>query len=57
MPDKLPNCSKCGKPWEEHYKPDFLKYKNGPYGTFGLKPGEHTPHIEGVHAPQSEELN
>lgn len=48
--DELPLCSRCGKPWEDHYKPALLKFKNGPHGTFGLS-ADHTPHIEGVHAP------
>lgn len=42
-------CSKCGQPWHQHYDPKFLKYKNGPFGAFGLV-ADHTPHIPGVHA-------
>lgn len=42
------NCSECGKPWTEHYRPELLKFKNGPHGTFGLM-ADHTPHIKGVH--------
>lgn len=48
-----PACSRCGQPWEKHYDPDLLKYKNGPFGTFGLT-ADHTPHIVGVHAPRAE---
>lgn len=47
----LPPCAVCGKPWEEHYAPGQLKYKMGPYGTYGLT-ADHTPHIPGVHAPR-----
>jgi hypothetical protein len=43
----MPLCSVCGKPWQWHYDPDKLQYKNGPYGTFGLT-AEHTPHLGGL---------
>lgn len=42
-------CTVCRRPWEEHYDPALLPYKNGPYGIFGLVM-DHTPHIEGIHA-------
>lgn len=48
----MPLCSICGRGWEDHYQPELLKYKSGPYGTFGLKEGDHAPHIAGVHAPR-----
>jgi hypothetical protein len=41
-------CSICGKPWEEHYRPELLRFKMGPYGSFGLS-ADHTPHIPGIH--------
>ena len=49
----IPNCSRCGRPWQDHYDPEMLRYKNGPHGTFGLI-ADHTPHIVGVHAPRKE---
>lgn len=54
MEDALSACSICGKPWHEHYKPDFLKFKMGPYGTFGLE-ADHTPHIPGLHASRRDD--
>ena len=45
-------CSICGRPWEEHYEPELLKYKLGPNGIFGLKEGDHPPHVDGYHAPR-----
>lgn len=48
------NCTICGEPWEDHYHPDFLCYKRGPFGTFGLKEGGHLSHIFGVHAERKE---
>jgi hypothetical protein len=47
------HCTHCGRPWQAHYKPEMLKFKNGPHGTFGLKDDDHTPHIRGVHAERS----
>ena len=44
-------CSRCGESWQSHYHPDFLKYKNGPFGTFGLV-ADHLPHVPGIHAPR-----
>lgn len=47
----LPPCAVCGEQWEEHYEPGQLRFKMGPYGTYGLT-ADHTPHIPGVHAPR-----
>lgn len=46
---EYPSCSVCGQKWEDHYHPDLLKFKMGPYGIFGLI-ANHTPHLPGVHA-------
>lgn len=43
-------CSTCGKPWWDHYDVNKLKYRAGPFGTFGLV-SDHTPHIDGIHLP------
>lgn len=54
LPSRIPPCSICERPWEEHYEPDMLKYKGGPFGVFGLKDGDHTPHISGIHLERTE---
>lgn len=47
------DCSICGEPWESHYEPRYLKFKLGPYGVFGLKPGMHFPHVPSAHAERN----
>lgn len=49
--DPPPNelCARCGMTWHSHYDPELLKFKNGPFGTFGLI-ADHAPYIPRIHA-------
>lgn len=42
-------CARCGQPWQAHYDPAKLKWKLGPFGSFGLV-SDHFPFVPGIHA-------